>query len=275
MNTKTEQKKRVSFEFFGQMRWWEEQNTHIPFKKFLEDNGYIVDVFGTFWNDEYTNELKSKNLLNFFDKLQLIDEPDFENFTLHKYFYSLNESYKQRVLFQDKFNISYDLCILTRPDVYFCLDKNNTEINKKRLLEIKSVLEKNKYVPTIISFYKDGFVRGNRMEDKTVVGNELAMSIISETYEDLSNSNEKYLPYHSSLGNRMKDKNIQVLHSPDTYPFFTVDLMRHHYQRNHDFDDAVLYNGKFVRNEIKLIQRKSEYVKYITEVINNLSGSIH
>ena len=79
--------KRIALQLFGQLRFWPEQKTIIPFVDKLRDAGYLVDIYGTFWNDEYTMNLNTHGKLDIFSKLQLdnysfVCQPHIHFFTL-------------------------------------------------------------------------------------------------------------------------------------------------------------------------------------------------
>ena len=134
--------KRIALQLFGQLRFWPEQKTIIPFVDKLRDAGYLVDIYGTFWNDEYTMNLNTHGKLDIFSKLNLIEEPDnAEPFTLEKYYYCLSQSN----LYRSKEGIDYDLIIAMRPDLEIKVDTTHNgtlgnifnildKINKKPVL---------------------------------------------------------------------------------------------------------------------------------------------
>ena len=107
---------RILFNFFGQLRFWDLQNTIEPFKNYFVEQGCKVTIHGTFWDDEYVKKFKNQNKLDIFDKLNLIEEPNLEPLTLQKYFYSLEKSFE---LIKD----DYDIIISSRPDIFFQLSK--------------------------------------------------------------------------------------------------------------------------------------------------------
>ena len=46
--------KKIAIELFGQLRMWDSQNI-LDLKEYLNSKDIAVDIFGTFWDDEYTN----------------------------------------------------------------------------------------------------------------------------------------------------------------------------------------------------------------------------
>jgi len=63
-------KNKIAFEFFGQLRMWDIQDGLENLKNFFNEEGFSVDFFGTFWDDDYTNSLVDKGEFGNFKSLQ-------------------------------------------------------------------------------------------------------------------------------------------------------------------------------------------------------------
>ena len=173
---------KFAIEVFGQLRLWEIQSSLPKLKSFLVDNGFEIDTYGTFWNDDYTRNLFNNNKLSFFDKLNLIDEPPFEYGTLKKYYYSLKHSTQQR----KQSNKSYDIILQCRSDLNFALDNDAVELLK----EFKTTVLSNKDTPTTFINEmttwrgQDLGPPGFKLDDRHFWSNEKAANLIGSTYDE-------------------------------------------------------------------------------------------
>ncbi len=53
-------KDKIAIEFFGQLRMWDIQDGLEILENFFNEEGFSVDFFGTFWDDDYTNSIVDK-----------------------------------------------------------------------------------------------------------------------------------------------------------------------------------------------------------------------
>jgi len=242
--------KRVSIELFGQLRFWELQKTLPSFIQTINKLGYEVDLFGTFWKDNYSTNLLEQGKLTIFDNLQLIEEPSAPLGSLLQYYYCLRES----IEFRKKFNRNYDFYIIARPDLKLTFWEGyrtlfDNFIKKWNEINVPTVYNLDKFQPDT-----------GRMDDKILSANKEALDIISNlytTYVEVDEDAILKLEYHRSLGKYLVEKKVNILEIPK---WFSYDLIRHSLQRELDFDDGVFVDGKFLRNEAKKIQNYKEYI---------------
>lgn len=245
--------KRISIELFGQLRWWEVQKTLGSFINKLNEFGYQVDTYGTFWKDNYSVKHLQEGNLNLIDNLQLIKEPIIRPGSLIQYYYCLRES----VEFRKKFNKEYDFYIIARPDLKF-EDKSGSEVLFNNFIETWSKVNK----PTV--FHLDRIQEDTkRMEDKILIANKEALDILADlytTYVDADGNAFYKLEYHRSLGKYLIEKEVDIL---EMDRWFDYTLLRHDLQAELDFDDGQWIDGKFLRQEAKKIQNYKEYVWFV------------
>jgi len=256
--------KRIALQLFGQLRFWPEQKTIIPFVDKLKYDGYSVDIYGTFWNDEYTRNLNTHGKLDIFSKLNLIEEPDNAiAFTLEKYYYCLSQSN----LCRSKEGIDYDLIIAMRPDLEIIVDTTHNGT----LGNIFNILDKINKKPVLFhvdKIKKDG---DGRMEDKIIIANPLAIDKLSNIYSDWNSSNIFYLnkslyfEYHKSLLSHIKKLDIIEIYGSEwkgRYPF-EFNLMRHRLHKEMNFEDGSHVDGVFLREKAKTFQDYNSLVSWI------------
>ena len=133
--------KKIAFQLFGQLRFWPEStNTIIPFIEKLKKDGHSVDIYGTFWDDEYAQkQFIPRPKIDIFKKLNLIQEPDdIAPLTLEKYYCSLTQSN----LCRSNEGINYDLIIAMRPDLTIRADAMNEDDIFKNIFNILDKINK-------------------------------------------------------------------------------------------------------------------------------------
>jgi|TARA_R100000081_G_scaffold13038_1_gene5204 hypothetical protein len=245
--------KQIAIELFGQLRMWDIQDSLSELETFFNEEGFSVDFFGTFWDDEYTNSYVDKGAFKHFKSLQLLQEPNFDRYTLKKYFYSLKESVRQRKEYQSKQNINYEFVIQSRPDLEFIV--NDTD-SSTRLKELMILLKK--YTDTSCVFTK--IRRNQRVDDKFILGNELAANKLGDSFDKCSD-----FKYHRGLYYAIKEL-VETI--DESKLFFGINLYRHKIQEELNFDDdrfdisCITSTNKtgFIRNYLKDIQDTNELI---------------
>lgn len=242
--------KKILLNFFGQLRFWDLQNTIQPFKEYLEQNGFEVDIFGTFWDDTYTNKFLRKDSLNIFDKLNLIEEPTLKPQTLQKYFYSLKESVKL-------INYEYDFIITSRPDIFLEITKQSHTIHDftQNIEDNHIYVQKSHYEKRDTDYWID---------DKVFISNLNTLNIISKTFNYFIDGKLDFeLLYHRGLLNVLNFFNITV---KNDVQFFKINMIRHYLYSKYPFEGGYLYKGELVRNIEKKFQDTSEWIKYVEKI---------
>lgn len=264
--------KRIALQLFGQLRFWPEQKTIIPFVDKLRDAGYLVDIYGTFWNDEYTMNLNTHGKLDIFSKLNLIEEPDnAEPFTLEKYYYCLSQSN----LYRSKEGIDYDLIIAMRPDLNIKVTKdiNNFE-------NIFNILEQVNNKP-VIFHVNDKIQRPEDwVDDKIIIANPVGIDKLNNIYSDYDISKDVelgnkslYFRYHNSLCLHIAKLDILQIDSSEWEMPIVLNLIRHALLQEMKFDDGFFYKKSksdlkefWARDIAKTFQDYNSLVSWVDEM---------
>ena len=249
--------KRIAIETFGQLRMWDIQDSFSKLETFLNNEGFSVDFFGTFWNDKYTNSYVDAGAFEHFKSLQLLQEPDFHRYTLKKYFYSLKESVRQRKEYQSKQNIHYEFVIQTRPDLEFVV--NNSE-SPTQLKEFMTLLKKYTDTSCVFTKIRPGTTK---VDDKFIIGNELAVNKLGNSFDKCFD-----FRYHHGLYFAIKEL-VEIV--DESKLFFGTNLYRHKLEKEHDFDDTrcdvscitPTNTSGLIRYYIKDIQDTNEFLSEI------------
>ena len=249
-------KNKIAFEFFGQLRMWDIQDGLENLKNFFNEEGFSVDFFGTFWDDDYTNSLVDKGEFENFKSLQLIEEPDIDDVGLQKYFHSLKKSVEQR----KQTNTEYKLIIQARPDLKFKLDGDSSS----KFKNILKLLEENGDVPMVfLDRQLSHPSRTEKIEDKFIVSNELGANALSHAIDECDD-----FTYHIGLHYAIEKLVVNVV---DIEIFFRVKLFRHALLNESNFDDDFNHDSLvddknldgYVREYLKTIQDTSILKKEI------------
>ena len=249
-------KNKIAFEFFGQLRMWDIQDGLENLKNFFNEEGFSVDFFGTFWDDDYTNSLVDKGEFGNFKSLQLIEEPDIDDVGLQKYFHSLKKSVEQR----KQTNTEYKLIIQARPDLKFKLDGDSSS----KFKNILKLLEENGDVPMVfLDRQLSHPSRTEKIEDKFIVSNELGANALSHAIDECDD-----FTYHIGLHYAIEKLVVNVV---DIEIFFRVKLFRHALLNESNFDDDFNHDSLvddknldgYVREYLKTIQDTSILKKEI------------
>jgi hypothetical protein len=264
--------KRIALQLFGQLRFWPEQKTIIPFVDKLRDAGYLVDIYGTFWNDEYTMNLNTHGKLDIFSKLNLIEEPDnAKPLTLEKYYYCLSQSN----LYRSKEGIDYDLIIAMRPDLNIKVTKdiNNFE-------NIFNILEQVNNKP-VIFHVNDKIQRPEDwVDDKIIIANPVGIDKLNNIYSDYDISKDVelgnkslYFRYHNSLCLHIAKLDILQIDSSEWEMPIVLNLIRHALLMEMKFDDGFFYKKSksdlkefWARDIAKTFQDYNSLVSWVDEM---------
>jgi len=262
--------KKIAFQLFGQLRFWPEQNTIIPFIEKLKKDGHSVDIYGTFWNDEYTQkQFIPRPKIDIFKKLNLIQEPDDSTLlTLEKYYYSLSQSN----LCRSNEGINYDLIIAMRPDLNIVADSMNEDDIFKNIFNILDKINKKPVIFHTHHKTSKQFLH-HRMEDKIIIANPSAIDKLSNIYSNYHSGNDKSgayhsynFEYHTSLLRHVKKLDILEIYRDDWKSSFGFDLIRHIIQKQKEFGDGVYIGNLFLRDESKKFQDYNSLISWIDEM---------
>ena len=253
--------KKIAIELFGQLRMWDEQKNLEELENFLNKEGFSVDYFGTFWDDEYTKSFVDKGAFENFKCLQLLDEPEFKSYDLKKYFYSLKKSVEQRKRYQTEHNSKYEFIIQSRPDIKYYFNKNSS----KFLKELVELLDK---IDEPCVFLNKKWDMKLKPEDKFIISNELGANSLSNAIDKLST-----FTYHTSLYEAI---NLLVGNFYYINLFFRYYLIRYDVISEYNFDDLFTHDSVisstnpqgFVRNYLKTIQDTTILTKEIERLQN-------
>ena len=241
-------KNKIAFEFFGQLRMWDIQDSLENLKNFFNEEGFSVDFFGTFWDDDYTNSLVDNGEFENFKSLQLIEEPKIDDVGLQKYFYSLKKSVEQR----KQTNTEYKLIIQARPDLKFELDGDSSS----KFKDILKLLEENGDVSMVfLDRQLSHPSRTEKIEDKFIVSNELGANALSHAIDECDD-----FTYHIGLHYAIEKLVVNVV---DIEIFFRVKLFRHALLNESNFDDD--FNHDSLVDDKNLDGYVREYLKTIQD----------
>ena len=247
-------KDKIAIEFFGQLRMWDIQDGLEILENFFNEEGFSVDFFGTFWDDDYTNSIVDKGAFKNFKGLQLIEEPKIDDVGLQKYFYSLKKSVEQR----KQTNTEYKLIIQARPDLKFKLDGDSSS----RFKDILKLLDKKGNIPMVfLDRQLSHPIRAEKIEDKFIVSNELGANALSHAIDECDD-----FTYHIGLHYAIEKLVVNVV---DIEMFFRVKLFRHALLKESNFDDDFNHDSLvddknldgYVREYLKTIQDTSTLKK--------------
>tara|TARA_Y100000389_G_scaffold180766_1_gene195856 strand:- start:329 stop:1156 length:828 start_codon:yes stop_codon:yes gene_type:complete len=264
--------KKIALQLFGQLRFWPEQKTITPFIEKLKKYGYSVDIYGTFWNDEYTQkQFIPRPEVDIFKKLNLIQEPDdAQPQTLEKYYYSLSQSN----LYRSNEGIDYDLIIAMRPDLNIFTDSMNEDDVFKNIFNI---LDKVNKKPTLFHTHHKIVINKSgcelRMEDKIIIANPPAIDKLSNIYSNYHSGNDKSsayhsynFQYHSSLLRHVKKLDILEIYRDDWKGRFEFDLIRNMICEQNKFDSDVYIGDLFLRDEAKKFQDYNSFLSWMDKM---------
>jgi len=218
---------KIAIQLFGQLRMWEDQEYLKPFISFLKEQASSVDVFGSFWNDEYSQQNINKYNTDIFTEYELVPIPDKIFKGLWRWGYCLLKSRNLRYRYQFKNNKRYDLVIMMRPDLYI-------KIAKPELLErfLNSIVAK-KYLYKIWTqkVISNSSVKPFDVDDKCFYATPEAADIFCLGFNHIHNNpeNNSHSAYHTDPVSFIKTFNLIVEPFNIIAPFANFNLIRHQY----------------------------------------------
>lgn len=262
----------IAVQVFGQLRMWEDHEIGIveyteepimgshykEFFKFLKTHADSVDVFGTFWDDEYARENVNNGKFDYFTELELVPIPEVIYKGLWRWGYCLMKSRNLRKKYQNQTNKTYDLVIMMRPDL---------RISAKEEKVYKEFLDtlKNKQMIYRTWFQKEisnSSIKPFDVDDKVIYATEEAADLFCLGFNHLHNNIESHLhsAYHTDPICYVKLFNLLVSPFNIVAPFADFDLIRHHYLKDIDLTTEPQYDEELKKvktlDEVKNIVKK-------------------
>ena len=238
---------KIAIQFFGQLRYVEVQHSIYSFLKYFRDRGFEVDLYGTFWDDEYTVKQVKTGSFKDFKSVKLLPEPKLNDGDLKKYFYSLEKTINQR-------KGKYEFIIFCRYDIDFII---NEEFSLSKFYE-KVLDQLGK--PSI--FFIPNTRYDNRIDDKLFICNQPGAEKICHTYSKFKNKelNIPLLRYHTSLLDSIKFFKLELF---ENIKFFSYNLIRHEFEKDIKLDHTLEYDGELLRDYIKKFQDFYKMKKFL------------
>ena len=238
---------KIAIQFFGQLRYVEVAHSIYPFIKYFRNRGFEVDLYGTFWDDDYTEKQIREGQFVGYKSVNLISEPKVKKGDLQKYFYSLEKTLNQR-------KGDYEFIIFCRYDLEFIIDE---EFSFSKFYEkLSNQFDK----PSI--FFIPGTKVDDKIDDKLFICNPAGADKICRTYSAFKNKelDVEHLRYHSSLLASIEFFEIELF---ENIEFFTYDLIRHKYVHDINLDNSLTYGNELLRDYIKKFQDFYEMKKFV------------
>ena len=245
---------KIAIQFFAQLRYWEKQSSVFDLIEAFEECGSTVDVYGTFWKDDYSVEMMEQNKFDYFKDVHLIDMPDDYLVDLWRSKYCLLKSRNYRLKYQIENNIKYDFVILARPDtIFFNISKENIENFFKQHKEINYIYHLWFHSP--VRYSLDACIP-YRDDDQAILATEDAANIFSLGFNYIQLSQDShFIPrYHMDNVSASKLYNLTTGTLVQNFPIFNIDLINIKYMKESNVDTGnrgILYDV----SELRLIQR--------------------
>ena len=258
---------KIAIQFFAQLRYWEKQSSVFDLIEAFEECGSTVDVYGTFWEDDYSVEMMEQNKFDYFKDVHLIDMPDDYLIDLWRSKYCLLKSRNYRLKYQIKNNIKYDFVILASPDTIF------ENINKE---EIENFFKQHKKINYIYHLWFTLPVRYSseacipyRDDDQAILATEDAANIFSLGFNYIQLSQDShFIPrYHMDNVSTGKLYNLTTSTLCFDFPIFNIDLINIKHVKESNLDAA---NRDFAdySTELRLIQRFEDLETFVKGIMN-------
>lgn len=184
---------KIALQLFGHLRFWEQQTVVEAVKKIANSE---VDIYGTFWKDEYSVEIDNNNGFKDFKFLELLEEPQFKSkrAPLTRYSYLLQTSKNSRMKIQLKEGIYYDYILVCRPDVHLLLP------NDDRIQKFRNKLKNSVDQFTIDTFSELNFKGPGKhfyIDDKIFGGKQEGINIFCGIYNHIYHTDSSmFVPGH-------------------------------------------------------------------------------
>ena len=259
-------KYNIAVQIFGQLRMWENSEQYRDFFEFLNTHVDSVDVFGSFWDDEYSRENHRAGKFNFFTDLELVPIPEVIYQGLWRWGYCLMKSRNLRKRYQNKTNKTYDFVIMMRSDLR--IDIGYEEDERENVREILKT-----FLNTLTSkqmIYRTWFqkeisnssVKPYDVDDKVIYATEEAADLFCLGFNHLHNNPDSpfHSAYHTDPISYVKMFNLLVSPFNILAPFAWFDLIRHHYLKDIDLTTEPQYDEELKKvktlDEVKNIVKK-------------------
>jgi hypothetical protein len=248
----------IAVQVFGQLRMWENPTYYIDFFNFLKTQADSVDIFGTFWDDEYSKEKLEGNKFDFFTETELIPIPETIYKGLWRWGYCLLKSRNFRKKYQFKNKKNYDLVIMMRPDLRIKIGEQKT------LSQFLNTI-KNKQMIYRIWFQKEisnSSIKPFDVDDKVFYATEETADLFCLGFNHLHNNIDS--PFHSAYHTDpicyVKMFNLIVSPFNLTANFANFDLIRHHYLKDINLTTEPQYDEELKKvrtlDEVKNLVKK-------------------
>lgn len=262
-------KYNIAVQVFGQLRMWEDHeigrvdgkpvmgSQYREFFKFLNTQADSVDVFGTFWDDEYSREKVADNRFDFFTDLELIPIPEVIYKGLWRWGYCLLKSRNLRKKYQHKTNKSYDLVIMMRPDLRISFGKDKILEDFLNTLKNKQMIYRTWFQKEI----SNSSVKPFDVDDKVIYATEESADLFCLGFNHLHNNTDS--PFHSAYHTDpicyVKMFNLLVSPFNMLADFAQFDLQRHWYLKDIDLTTEPQYDEEL--KQVKTLDEVKNIVK--------------
>jgi hypothetical protein len=251
-------KYNIAIQIFGQLRMWENVDQYKDFINFLRTQAESVDVFGSFWDDEYSRANYNEDKFDFFTDLELLPIPKVIYQGLWRWGYCLIKSRNLRKKYQSRTNKTYDFVIMMRPDLRIKVGEEKTLGSFLSTLKNKQMIYRTWFQKEI----SNASVKPFDVDDKVFYATEEAADLFCLGFNHLHNNIES--PFHSAYHTDpicyVKMFNLLVSPFNIIAPFATFDLIRHQYLKDLKLTTEPQYDEELKKvktlDEVKNIVKK-------------------
>lgn len=230
--------KKIAFQVFGKLRLWDHSkyftneqmksmpDGYIPFLiKKMNSIGIKVDVYGTFWKDDYSQKMLDQNKFHYFTKVNLIEPQEDAEEGLWNYGYCLLKARNNRLRHTIENNIKYDFVLSIRPDVYI-VDINASEIERLYKHQPKVNFMFKVFGQKEIKY---GSSKPFDTDDKSFMGTYEGMNLFSLGFNHmhLNKDNCYYSSYHTDPCSFINMFSLDYTATSQSYDMYKVNLIRH------------------------------------------------
>ena len=230
--------KKIAFQVFGKLRLWDHTkyftdqeikkmpDGYIPYLiKKMNSIGIKVDVYGTFWKDDYSQKMLDNNKFYYFTKIDLIEPQKDAEKGLWNYGYCLLKARNNRLKHTIENNIKYDYVLSIRPDVYIA-GINTTEIEKLYHHQSRVNYMFKLFGQKGINYIS---VKPFETDDKSFIGTYEGMNLFSLGFNHihLNKDNCYYSAYHADPCSFINMFSLDYTSTSNSYDMYRVNLIRH------------------------------------------------
>jgi hypothetical protein len=251
-------KYNIAIQIFGQLRMWENVDQYKDFINFLKTQAESVDVFGSFWHDEYSRTNYNEDKFDFFTDLELLPIPKIIYQGLWRWGYCLIKSRNLRKKYQNRTDKTYDFVIMMRPDLRIKIGEEKTLGSFLSTLKNKQMIYRTWFQKEI----SNSSVKPFDVDDKVFYATEESADLFCLGFNHLHNNTES--PFHSAYHTDpicyVKMFNLLVSPFNIIAPFANFDLIRHHYLKDIKLTTEPQYDEELKKvktlDEVKNIVKK-------------------